>query len=65
VKRRQCRILSWLIPQLWMFMMSGCAKVYDGLRYYAIRQAQMYRQLAEDARSRFITVNLIFSHHNL
>src|ERR1700692_646982 len=34
----------------------------DGHRCYAIRQAQTYRLLAEDARARFIQVNAMFGH---
>ncbi|KAG2738380.1 hypothetical protein P692DRAFT_201731284 [Suillus brevipes Sb2] len=34
----------------------------DGHRCYAIRQAQTYRLLAEDARARFIQVNHAFGH---
>ncbi|KAG1854634.1 hypothetical protein F4604DRAFT_1591094 [Suillus subluteus] len=37
--------------------------VEDGLRCYAIRQAQMYRQLAEDAHARFAEVNRTFGHN--
>ncbi|KAG2343157.1 hypothetical protein BDR05DRAFT_884626, partial [Suillus weaverae] len=35
----------------------------DGLSCYAIRQAQMYRLLAEDAWAQFIEVNPAFSHN--
>ena len=33
-----------------------------GRRCYAIRQAQMFRLLAEDARARFVQVNPMFGH---
>ncbi|KAG1766481.1 hypothetical protein EV702DRAFT_1050656 [Suillus placidus] len=36
---------------------------WDGHRCYAIRQAQMYRLLAEDARARFVKVNPTFGHN--
>jgi hypothetical protein len=33
----------------------------DGRRCYAIRQAQMYRLLAEDTRAQFVQVNPMFA----
>jgi hypothetical protein len=64
--------MSWTInflvhkAETWCAQMSqNGTPIDDGLRCYTIRQAQMYRQLAKDARSKFIIVNLTLGHHNL
>ncbi|KAG2748626.1 hypothetical protein P692DRAFT_201805774 [Suillus brevipes Sb2] len=64
--------MSWTVnflvhkAETWHARMSrNGTPVDEGPRCYAIRQARMYRQLAGDAHSRFITVNPTFGHHNL
>ncbi|KIK46869.1 hypothetical protein CY34DRAFT_21730 [Suillus luteus UH-Slu-Lm8-n1] len=64
--------MTWTInflehkAEMWHARMSqNGTPVDNGLRCYAIRQARMYRRLAEDACPRFVQVNPTFGHRNL
>ncbi|KAG2345169.1 hypothetical protein BDR05DRAFT_881134, partial [Suillus weaverae] len=66
VGHEMCWTINFLVhkAQTWLDRTNQNGKPgWDGLSCYAIRQAQMYRLLAEDAWAWFVEVNSTFSHN--